>query len=243
VGGAAAGNPVTLTASGSSSTATYTTSFTTSGVYTITAAYSGDTTNAASTGTLSETVAAVAQSFSLAATNSTIAQGSSGTSTVTVTPGGGYTGTVAFTIAGPSTLEDTCYTLGSASITSNAAVTTTLTINTTEAACTTAGARHFASISGPGNKPPAGWPFGTRTAIALALFPFATAAGFRRRRWYGKAFALCFAALTLAALSACGGSSSTTPEEAAKGTYTLTITGTDSAANISNSTTMTLTID
>jgi subtilase family serine protease len=245
VGGAAAGNPVTLTASGSSSTATYTTSFTTSGTYTITAAYSGDSTNAASTGTLSETVAAVAQSFSITATNVTISQGSSGTSTVTVTPGGGYTGTVAFTISGPSTLANTCYTLGSASITSNAAVSATLTINTTAAACTTAGARHLtvASLSGRSGSPASGSPLGTRLAIALALFPFAAFAGFRRRQWQGKFLALCFAAAMLAALTGCGGGSSTQAQEAAKGTYTLTITGTDSSANISNSTTMTLTID
>jgi subtilase family serine protease len=251
VDGTNAGSAVALT-TGSSSTspqATFSETFSTSGSHTITATYSGDGANAASTGTLTVTVGTSTtgtKSFTLGATSATIAQGSSGTSTITVTPSGGYTGTVALTVAGPSTLTDTCYTLGSASVTGTAAVTSTLTINTTESACATAGARHFtiAGVSRGSQSTPGRGAFAPRDALALLLLPFATLARFRRRRWFAAGFALVFGMAGLAALSGCGGGSSTTTiAEAAKGTYTLTITGTDGTAKLTNTTTLTLTID
>ena len=79
----------TLTANG---TFIYSTSFATAGPHTVLAEYGGDATNAPSTGSITVNVSGTTSgsgSFKLAATNLTVSQGSSGTSTITVTPAGG----------------------------------------------------------------------------------------------------------------------------------------------------------
>jgi len=75
-------------------------------------------------------------SFALSATSpTTIAQGSSATSTITVTPSGGFTGSVAFTCAvtsnsGSAVAAPTCLATPSVAITGTGPATATLTINT-----------------------------------------------------------------------------------------------------------------
>jgi hypothetical protein len=66
----------------------------------------------------------------------------------------------------------------------------------------------------------------------------------RRRRWPLWGILLLLGTCGVA-MSGCGGSASspTTPTTAAKGTYTITLTGTNSADNLSATTTFTLTID
>jgi hypothetical protein len=72
--------------------------------------------------------------------------------------------------------------------------------------------------------------------------------GLRSRRWglFGAALVLVS---VVAALSGCGGAGSASSTStsgsvnAAKGTYTLTVTGTDNAAGVKGSGTLTLTID
>jgi subtilase family serine protease len=250
VDGTSSGSPVTLASGGSSSyspQATFSTTFSANGSHTITATYSGDSANAASSNTLIITIGSTTtgtQSFTLSATSVTIAQGGSGTSTITVTPAGGYTGTVGFTVSGPSNLADTCYSVASAIVTGTPSVSSTLTINTTEAACATPSARRI-TVAGMNNATPGRRAFDPRNAWALVLLPFATLARFRRRRWSSTACVVLLAMAGLVALSGCGGGSSTTTvEEAAKGTYTLTVTGTDSTTTtLTNSTTLTLTIN
>jgi trimeric autotransporter adhesin len=84
------------------------------------------------------TVTAPAQSFALTNTPVSIASpGASGTSTITITPSGGFSSRLALscTVTGPATAADppTCSVAAPPAITSTAAVTTTLTVNTTAA--------------------------------------------------------------------------------------------------------------
>jgi hypothetical protein len=79
-----------------------------------------------------------APSFALTNTTVSIATpGVSGTSTITISPGGGFTGSVALscTVTGPTTAVDlpTCSVAAPPAITGTAAVTATLTVNTTAA--------------------------------------------------------------------------------------------------------------
>ncbi len=244
VDGTSSGSAVTLgtdASSASSAQATFSTTFTTAGSHTITAVYSGSSTDATSTGTLTINAASTTEAFTLSATNVTVAQGSSGTSTITVTPSGGYTGTIAYSVAAPTTLSNACYSVSSASVTGAAAVTTALTINTTETACATAGKRPITVAS---TKSGSGFAFHPEALLGLLLLPLATLRRFRKSRWQGSLLVLSLMTAGVLALSGCGGgSSSTTLAESAKGTYTLTVTGTDSTANITNTTTLTLTIN
>jgi uncharacterized repeat protein (TIGR03803 family) len=77
--------------------ATLQTSFATPGVYTITAAYSGNGTDAASTSSpLTETVVTPAITSSINPGSLTVQPGSSGQLVITITPTGGYIGTINF---------------------------------------------------------------------------------------------------------------------------------------------------
>ncbi|MGA8727658.1 MAG: protease pro-enzyme activation domain-containing protein, partial [Terracidiphilus sp.] len=148
------GTPVTgiaLVASGASAVATYPTSFTTAGPHTVVAQYLGDSTHAPSTGVITVTVpgSTTPGTFKLAATNVSVSQGSSGTSTITVTPAGGYTGTVLlnFDTSNDNALANLCYSFtntlsngdGSVAVTSaTTAVTTQLTLDTNASDCVSA---------------------------------------------------------------------------------------------------------
>ncbi len=130
VDGAAAGSPLALV----NGTATYTTSFTQTGQHTVSAAYNGDGSYAASTGSATVTVAP--GSFTLAASSISIQKGSSGTSTITVTPQNGYTGTVSLAVSTPAGLTGVCVSaIPNATVNSTAAVTETLTVSTGQSAC------------------------------------------------------------------------------------------------------------
>jgi len=93
---------------------------------------------AMATTTVAVKVIAPAQSFTLTNTPVSIATpGASGTSTITITPSGGFSAPVALscTVTGPSTAVDlpTCSVAAPPAITSIAAVSATLTVNTTAA--------------------------------------------------------------------------------------------------------------
>lgn len=248
VDGADSGSAVTLAAdasSASSAQATFSTTFTTAGAHTITAVYSGNSIDAASTGTLTINAATTTKAFTLSATNVTVAQGNSGTSTITVTPAGGYTGTVAYSLTGPTTLTNTCFAVSSATITGATAATSTLTINTTESACTTAGKRPVAVASSRSGFSADMFGFHPEALLGMLLLPLTMMRKFRRSRWQSSLLVLSVLTTGLLAITGCGGgsSSATTIAQAAKGTYTLTVTGTDSTANLTSTTTFTLTID
>ena len=257
-GGATVAN-VALTANG---TYTYTTQFTTAGAHQIVALYSGDSTHVASTGVSTVTVTGVSSgtgTFTVGGTNVTVSQGSSANSTVTLTPKSGYTGTVllTFSTSNNSALTNLCYNFstilsngdGSVVVSNASPVTTQMTFDTNASDCVTGAtssggkrAMHrllavsnltnFNSNSGP-------------AAIALAGLFLAGFLGRYSRKFRTSAGFIVLATIGLA-ISACGGggSSTTTVPNPPKGTYTITLTGTDSAtASITAQTTFTLVID
>ncbi len=163
--------------------ATYATTKLATGAHSVTAQYGGDSNFAASTSTaVTVTVQAVPPSFSISAspTSVSITAGQTGTTTVTVTPAGGFAQQVIFACSGlPS--ESTCSFAPTSVTPSGSPVTTTLTITTTAAQ---AGARneiYKAGITGllavaslllfglPGSKRAIGWSRFCALAIALAI--------------------------------------------------------------------------
>ncbi len=246
-----------LTANG---TVTYSATFTTVGPHQVLAQYSGDATHAASTGVGSVTIAGTSSgkgTFTLAATDLTVSQGSSGASTITVTPAGGYTGTVDlnFTTSNNTALTNLCYSFttnvtsggGSVAVTdATKAVTTQLTLDANAADCSTTptggainGWRRFnvahsqTSSRNTGTSPvPAGLAF-----AGLLLVGFL---GRSSRKLRNLVLVMALGAAGFA-LTACGSSVNngiTTVTNPPKGTYTITLTGTDSltTTNTANTT-------
>lgn len=242
----------------SDGTATYTFSSTTSGAHVITATYSGDATFASSSGSLTVNVGGSSGtssggSFTLTATNVTVSQGSSGTSTITVKSQNSYAGTVGFTLSTSSTsLQDYgCYDVSDATVAANGTATETLTIYTSESACSSAssikkGTRH--SFTRTNRKAIAsigkGLPLLALLPMYAASFPGFLLFGMRKRKarvW------IAFICLTLIAVSGllagCGSNGSSSSTDVAKGTYTLTLDGADTSdSSIAASTTLTLTV-
>jgi subtilase family serine protease len=233
-------NPAFSLTSGSAS---YVFSSTVAGQHTVSATYSGDSLYLTSTASTTITVSA-APTFTLSATNITLTAGSTGTSTVTVTPQNGYTGTIGWKLSGNPTVPNACYTIANSTVT-GPAVTATVTINTSNSGCTKgfhSGGTHSAAIDSPSGRGP---------APALALFAAVGAVFFaRRRRGLGALLSLTLlgATLTVSGCGTVGTSVTPTPPPTptyptTPGTYTLTLTGTDTASStITAATTFTLTV-
>jgi subtilase family serine protease len=249
--------------------ASYSFSSPTAGSYVITATYSGNSTYASSIGTLTVSVGGTTTSgsFTLTATSVSVAAGSTGSSTVTATPSGGYTGTITWSVTLPSTLTIGCYTIANLPVTSTAPVTTTMAIYTSAAACAAAQAQaragviwhSFASASAKklaaanSTSAPSGSPW-KRLPLPAAFAGTLMLVCFRRRSRLlravlslGAVVLISVAGLGLTACSSSSsGSSPTTPTstDSPLGTYTLTLIGADSkTSTITNSTTLTLTVN
>jgi subtilase family serine protease len=106
----------------SNGSASYNFSSTVSGTHVVTATYSGDATFAGSMGTITLTIGST--------TGTTSGSGGSGSSTVTVTPSGGFTGTVDLSLSTTNSYlqQYACYDLSSVNVTSTSSVSQTLTI-------------------------------------------------------------------------------------------------------------------
>jgi len=174
--------------------------------------------------------------FALAAPAITISSpGGSGTSTVTITPSGGFTGTIALTCSvSPTTETDTpgCSLSTPAAITGTTAVTATLTVTTT-AATAALGPHPLDRVLGVGGG----------VAMAALLF-FVTPV--RRRRWKTLLMLLVFAAIAGSAIG-CGSSTATAGSGGGNtgtttGNYTVTVTGTATGAS-SQFTSVTVTVN
>lgn len=251
---------IALTSNG---TATYTANFTTAGVHTLVAQYAGDSTHAASSGSLSITIAGSNSgkgTFTLAVSPSSLAisRGSKGTENLTITPADGYTGTVnlSFATSNDAALANLCVyagtglsSSGSASITGTTPLSAQIDIDTNASSCAATGA------SKPGtramhrldtgktskNNPSSPAPL----AITLAGLFLAGCLGRSSRKLRGLAAIVGLLALGLG-LSACGGggSSSSGVSNPPKGTYTITINGTDSTStSITSQSSFTLVIN
>ena len=257
IDGSDAGSPVTLSSSGVA-TCSYTP--TAAGSHTIVAIYapSNSAVSEASSGTLTLVVSNSGNgSLGISATNVTVAQGSSGTSPITITAmPAGFTGSVALSIQAPSTLTNTCFTFTNPSVGNGTVTNGSVTVNTSESACTSTGNKRASAIgtnSGEVASRRGGFPL-TRafSGITFAALMFFGLPGLRRRRWPALCAILAFVSLTVA-LSGCGtsaGSSSSNSNSttavsttALKGSYPLTLMGTDTALNLSSTTTFTLTVD
>jgi subtilase family serine protease len=252
----------TLTSNG---TYVYQTSFSTADTHTVFAAYVANSTYAASTASASVSVGVNSSgsgsiSFKPAPSPSTltVAQGSSGVETLSITPAGGYTGTVDLSIdagSADTTLQNLCWQYtstdsagnGIVQIASTTAVSTQLTFYTSGSYCASAGAMRNRTIHSlrkantaaktGGNPAPLG--------VAFAGLLLAGFLGRRSRKLRGLAALIVLGAMGLA-LSACGNNNSisTTVSDPPKGTYTITVTGQDSAtATITATSTFTFVID
>ncbi|HTB98081.1 MAG TPA: protease pro-enzyme activation domain-containing protein [Terracidiphilus sp.] len=249
------GGSTTSLTLGSGGTVTYTTSFSSAGVHTIVAEYAGDSTFAASTGSASITISGTSSgkgTFALAATDITVGAGSVGSTAVTVTPSGGYTGTVGFQVTSTSSaLNDACYTAPNAVVTGTAAVTASISINTSYTSCAAGSVRgsiHKIGSSGSLRSSTSPSRPGARNilpAALAALFGFVLVGSRRRSKWLNMiGCLLLLGCIGLAVGCGGGGGGTTTSSNVPKGTYTLTVTGTDTVtSSITSSTTFTLTVD
>jgi subtilase family serine protease len=261
-GTASGGTTVAAQALASNGTLTYSATFTTTGTHSVLAQYSGDSTHAASTGVGSINIGTTSSgkgTITLAATNVTESRGTSGTSTITVTPAGGYTGTVLLSVdsSNDNALTNLCpgFTTentagdGTVTISGTTAATISLTLDSNAADCANTAAisktgkrpmhlLHKASNSVPSSPNPA------PAAVAFAGLLLAGFMGRYSRKLRNLAGVIALLAVGLA-ISACGSSSSsTTVSNPPKGTYTITVTGQDSAtSSITATTTFTFVID
>jgi len=187
-------------------------------------------------GTASVTVTAGSPTFTITGTAVTVTPGPVAISTITVTPAGGFTGSVALTAAITSSPggAQSLPTLGfggtsPVSITGATAGTATLTIGTTPSNCA------------PGNLIGLRVPWYPAGAAALACLLLFGIPG-QRRSWR-RTLAMLALLVTLACgMLACGGGSLTRvcPPATTAGTYIVTVTGTSGSTTATGTVTLTV---
>jgi len=223
-----------------------------SGTDTLTATYTPDSASSSiyngATGTSSITVtAAAAPSFALTNSgNITLSPGATtgNTSTISVTPSGGFTGAVALTcaIAPTATSDPATCALSPASVTISGASAGTSTLTLTTTAAATAALNHRTRGGIP-------WFAGGGATLACLLFLVTPA---RKRRLRKLLSVIVLFACIGAGLVSCGGGGGsgktgngggggTTNPGTTAGTYTVTVTGT--AVSTTKTTTVTLTVN
>jgi hypothetical protein len=221
----------------------------------VVATYSGDSTFAGSAGSVTIDVGGSSGSsspgsFTLSATNISVTQGNSGSSTIAVTSHNSYAGTVKFQLSTDSTslAEYGCYDIANATVAANQTTTATLTIHTAKADCTSSSIRKGQRYSLARSAISSSVPFRRNQSVPVSLA--ATVAGLllvRRRRRISalRSIAAClFLAGFLLIPLGCGGGSDPTANDVPKGTYTLTLDGADTAnSSIAASTTFTLAVN
>ncbi|MGO4516884.1 beta strand repeat-containing protein [Terriglobus sp. 2YAB30_2] len=187
-----------------SGAASVTTTFSTTGVHTITALYTGDTNfSSVTSASFNETVVLFGIGLAANPTTLTIKQGQSGTATITATPTGNYIGTLTFSCGNlPSSVSCS---FAPATLTFNGdnqpqSTTITVSTRTSSAALMTSSSLRLASL------------------FAMPLLAF----GLRRRRMLQRGLLVLFAAMLLLPVSGCGGSPTIT-SSAPTGQQTVTI--------------------
>jgi hypothetical protein len=200
--------------------ASYSTNSLALGQHTITAVYSGDTNYGAASGTTLITITVV-PSFTLSGTSVSIAPGATtgNSSTITVTPAGGFTGTVVLSAAlasSPASAQNLpTFTFGSSNpvvITGATAGTATLTISTI------GGGEALANPLPPGT----GWRGTGGMALACLLLVGILP---RRRGWRPTVGILFLLSLLAGGVVSCGGGGGGGNSHTTVGTYTVTVSG------------------
>ena len=226
--------------------ATYLFSSAIAGSHTVTATYSGDSTFASSSGSLSLTVAGDLKAFTLSGTNVTVSAGSSSGSTITVTPKNGYTGTIAFTVSSSPSFTNGCFSLANATVSGSNAVTATLNVYTSSSACTTAAIRtapRHAWLAPGFRSRRNSRPYDACGILLLWAAILSSPVRHRLSRRLSPAGAVLLLAGAAFAAAGCSSTTSST-HNASKGTYTVTIVGTDVATpSITATTTIRVTVN
>ncbi len=234
-----AGSTSLGTATLTSGVATLQTSFAAAGSYSVTATYQGDQNNAASTSSAA-TIVIAAPDFSVSATptSGTIMPGQTATFTFTVSPVGGYAGTVNFSCGTLPSQAACSFSPTSVTPSGGSPASTTMTVTTAVASAMLNPERR----SGPPLPPwlPAGG-LAMAGGIGLAFTPK------RIWRWNRQLRGLC-GALLLASLfmlvSGCGGGGNGSPSNPGTpaGSYTVSVTASSSAGGPQHAMNITLVV-
>jgi hypothetical protein len=204
-----------------SGVATYNTSGLSAGTHSITAVYGGDSTYGASTSSaVSVTVTGSTSpptgdfNISLSPASDSIAQGGTATTTISITPTGGFNHQVTFACSGLPKDASCSFSPSTVTPSGTSAATSTLTIKTD---VTTA--LRGATPSGHGDHPSG--PATLAFAFGAGLFGFSLFRLRRRDEWRSAFLSLAVSILvTTAAIAGCGGSGTKTPG----GKYQLAVT-------------------
>ncbi len=231
---------------------------TVAGSHVVVVTYAGDAATLPSRATVTLTLAGSATpsgSFTIAAQNISVAYNSAGTGGVTITPGSGYSGTVALSVSYPSGGPTLCYqtsssvnpgasnfTLGSGTATGTLEIFegTACGSSATGAVVPGTGQRKASAQGGRPRLPGRPWPEGVAFAGLLCA-----GLAFRKGRRLPALLSVAVLAGLGLGLSGCGGSNTTASAPPVNPTQTITVTlsGVDSVnPSITNSTTLTLTV-
>jgi hypothetical protein len=213
------------------------TSFAVAGSYPITATYPGDANNLGSTSN-AVTVVIAAPDFTVSAspTSGSVAAGQSATFTFTVTPTAGYTGTVKFSCGTLPSMATCLFSPSSVSPSGGTAVNSTLTVATAAASAMLRPERPF--------DPSSPWIPAGGLAIAgvmgLAFAPGRMRRSNRQLRLLSWGFLL--ASLSLGVVGCGGGNSMPSNPGTPAGTYSISVSASDSAGGPHHATSISLTI-
>ena len=234
----AAGTNSLGTATLTNGVATLQTSFAAAGSYTVTATYKGDQNNSASTSS-GVTIVIAAPDFTIAATpaSGSITPGQTATFTFTVSPVGGYAGTVKFSCGTLPSQAACSFTPASVTPSGGSPVSSTLTVTTAAATARLNPDRPF----GPSI------PWLPADGLALAGVMGLVFAPGKMRRWSRQlrllSFALLLGSLSLA-IQGCGGGGNSSPSNPGTpaGSYTISVNASDSAGGPQHAMNVTLTV-
>jgi Bacterial Ig-like domain (group 3) len=210
--------------------AAITSTLTTGGSFTVTAAYSGDANFAASSGQLSATVTVQDAGISGPTTLST-SSGSSATAMLQITPIGGFTGTVNLACTGLPEYSSCQFTPQQITLNGGTApASVTLTISTSTSTSTASSSAGRLEMPNPGGRVKLPWQLWIIAILSMA------AAASRKRRMAAPVF-LALAISFGIGLSACAGRSGSSTHSASKtppGTYSISVVETNSAGKLLN---------
>ena len=208
--------------------ATFSTSTLSAGSHSITAQYSGDATYTGSTSSaVTQVVGTPTFSLSVNPTTVTVSAGSSGTTTVTVTPASGFNQQVSFACSGLPAASSCGFSPGTVTPNGTAAASSTLAVATDVAAAVPL---RISSVS-------RGWRGAADAILAVILFGLGRLTWARRlgRRILGALILLVILGLMT---NSCGGGSS--GPKTPKGSSTITVSA--AAGSLNQSTTFTLVV-